>query len=300
MAIAHQLPFEDTFHDLNQDLDMDVKEWPYLNNFYIQFGDGIPANRAQTSRPEQESEKQLFPMIVARIQTISEQNNDQRYFQDIPEYLWPSDSDFHTKFFCELRHPRYPLDFEDLQQLAILSHQTCIIRLHEQLWHCFLQAGQGLLLRQPMPHDRTSSSTTLPFWPKMVTSIMISQGILPAHHNDEQDQVNPNIYIDFVQNYLRQLEQQAKQRRLKFDIILKRLSGQNHESISDKIESLLEAEESLIALRLHFEIRITLLKFICMDRSYQLAYFQQKPTHSQVGYFSVSSIFTMKISSFVR
>jgi len=278
------LLFDDIFHELNDDLDTEGNEWHYLNNFYLNFEDEIQTdeelNRSNTSQQQQHQS----PIVVSRSKKEINKNDDDhhRFFYNIPDYLSASSSSFRATFFSELRSIYNPIDFQDLQQLNILTHQTTIIYLHDQLWHHFLQAGKGQL-KQPLPQllQHPTDLTTLSFWPKIVTSVMISKGII--QHDNSQDKINQDIYINFIQNYLHQLEKQARQRRLQFDTITTRLpSDYANGIINDKIEHFIRNEDSLSALRLHFERRIALLEYICIDRSYQLAYFQQKPTNLQV------------------
>ncbi len=258
-----------------------------MNNFYLNFEDEIQIheelNQSNTSqrRRQQQQQQHQSPIVVSTSEKKINENKNHPFFYDIPDYLSASSSSFRTAFFTELRNYN-PIDFQDLQQLSILAHQTSIIHLHEQLWHCFLQTGKGQLkqsIQQLLQHH--TDLTTVSFWPKIVTSVMISKGII--HHDNRQDKIDQHIYINFVQNYLHQLEKQAKQRRLQFDTITNRLPPYYAKGIlNDKIEHFLRNEDSLSAIRFHFQRRIALLEYICIDRSYQLAYFQQKPTNLQV------------------
>ena len=273
--------FVDTFHGLNEDLDIEVKQWPFLNMFYLNFDEmKIDSNEALSTSQQQVKHQS------SKVITTAAKKDIEQYFYDIPDYLSASNSDFLPTFFCELRNFPNPVDFQDIQELAVLTHQSFIIHSHQQLWHCFLQAGKGLLPQQRFIQDHTNFTATLSFWPQIVTSIMIDKGILPPNHinndhssNNRQEQ---SIYINFIQNYLQQLEEQAKQHKLKFQTILKRLPCHSHETTANKIERLVTSEESRSALQLHFQRRIALFEYVCTDRSYQLAYFQEKPTDIQV------------------
>jgi hypothetical protein len=266
MMMTNTLSFDDIFHELNDDLDIEANEWPYLNNFYLNFEDEIQnaeeLNRTNTSQRQQH-------------------HHHHRFFYDIPDYLSVSSSSFRTAFFSELRSLYNPIKFQDLQQLAILTHQLSIIRLHQQLWYCFLQSGKGQLKQPVQPLSRHPTDfTTLSFWPKIVTSVMISKGII--HHINSQDKIDQDIYINFVQNYLHQLEKQANQCQRQFDIIKKCLPDYVDTELNDKIDHFIQKEESIMAMRLHVQTRIALLEYISIDRSYQWAHFQQKPTNLQV------------------
>jgi len=276
--IPDTVEFDDIFHEFNEDLDAEANEWRYLNHFYLHFGDET-LNRSHPS-PQQQQQQQQQHSTAAVVSTLEKENHRQHdaheYFYGIPDYLSVSDSSFRVAFFCELRSYTNPMDFQDLQQLALLTHQTTIIYLHEQLWRCFLQAGQGQLKQQfvqsVLSKDH-SDMTALSFWPPLVTVVMKSNGIL-----------QPEMYIYFIQNYLNQLEKQARLRRTQFDTILNRLLSTDdvRRAFSDKIEDFLRRDESLSAMRFHYQRRIALLEYIFIDRAYQLAYLQEKPTDLQV------------------
>ncbi len=281
------LAFDDIFHELYADLDSESNEWPYLNNFYLNFMEDElenqeELNRSNASQWQQHQQQNQSQIVVSTSEKSVTKIGDAhyRFFHDIPDYLLPSSSSFRTAFFAELNSFRNSTHFQDLQELNILTHQTSIIYLHQQLWHGFLQAGTGQLKRQVQDLLQESTdevSTSLSFWPQAVTSVMICQGIIqPAV--DGQYKIDQETYINFVQSYLRQLEKQAKQRRLQFDTIVNRLPGYTYDVLNDRIEHYLRNEDTLTALRVHFERRIALLEYIRIDRSYQLAYFQQKPT----------------------
>ncbi len=106
---------------------------------------------------------------------------------------------------------------------------------------------------------------------------MISQGIMNVN---KQYKIAQDIYIKFIENYLQQLERQANQYRYQFDTIKNCLPDYAH-TIDDKIKHFVQ-NEGLIGMRLHFEMRIALIEYICLDRTYQLEYFQEKPANLQV------------------
>ena len=265
--------------------------------FYLDFDEEQVESNEASNTSQQQAKPQSSTVVATVAKKKIEKNADHRYFYDIPDYLSESNTNFTIRFFSELRYFRNPIDFKDLQELAVLTHQTFIIHSHQKLWHCFLQTGQGLLSQQRFIPDHTNFTATLSFWPQIVTSIMMAKGILPSNNNDnnndhQSNRQDQNIYINFIQNYLHQLEQQAKQRELKFYTILKRLTTYSDQTIAERIEACVTSEESRFALQLHFKRRIALLEYICTDRSYQVAYFQEKPTDMQVCSSSFCSIRT--------
>jgi hypothetical protein len=179
----------------------------------------------------------------------------------------------------ELYYTFNAIDFvKDLEQLIFLTYQMSMIHLHQQLWYRFLQCGTGQL-KQPLLLVSNIDLTTASFWPELVTSVMISQRAIDVHRSDPIDQ---DIYIHFIQNYLHRLERKVHQCQCQFDTIKKRRTGGSIEIVNDKIEHFVQTESSLIGMRLVFQLRITLIDSIYFDRSYQCAYFQQKPTNLQV------------------
>jgi hypothetical protein len=283
--MTHTLSFDDIFHELNVDLETDANDW-HLNNFYINFEDEIPDNEElNTLTPDHQQRQHQFNSENKR--NKNKPDDHHLVFHEIPDYLLISSSSFQVAFFSELRNLFNPMNFEDLQQLNHLTHQMSIIHLHQQLWNRFLKSGTGQFKQRvqlpPSSLLQDNTNLTVSFWPQVVTSVMISKGIINV--NNQQNQINQDIYINFIQKYLQQLETKWDECQFQFDTIKNRLQGY-YEGLNDKIDHFVRTE-GLVAMRLHFQTRIALNEYICLDRSFQLQYFQQNPTHLQVNYIFV-------------
>ena len=276
--MANAFLFDDIFHELEDDLTVDAIDCD-LNHFYIDFTDEIQDDE-QANRPStcQRPPSHRCPVATTSTEEDSVKKKkkkkvgESRFFHDIPDYLLPSNSDFRVKFFPELHSFFNPVKFDDLQQLAMLTHQLSIIHLHRQLWQSSLQSGLG-----QFKHREQLSSSFFASWPEFVISAMISRGIL---HVKREEQIDQNTHINFVQNYQRQLETKNNQYRCQFETIKKSLPA-HISPLDDRIDDFIQ-NKGLIAMRLHFQIRLALIEYIGLDRSYQWEYFLQKPTHSQV------------------
>ncbi|CAF4285090.1 unnamed protein product [Adineta steineri] len=153
-----------------------------------------------------------------------------------------------------------------------------IIHLHQQLWQQFLQSCKDQLkLQEQVSLLSDSFQINLFFYPETVTSIMISQGIIDIN---QQDTIEPHIYIQFIKNYLQELKEKVKQCRIQFDTLKNSLPNHTN-TLVDKIDCFVQ-KEGLIPMQLHFQARIALHKYISIDQSYQLEYFQHKPTDLQL------------------
>jgi hypothetical protein len=272
--------FDDIFHELNDDLEKEAIDW-HLNHYYINFEDKIQDEPLNASS---KSQSQIGSTLGKKINT----SDDGLFFHTIPDYLSASNLSFRATFLSELRSYFNPIDFQDLQQLAMLTHQMSILHLHQEFWQRLLQSGTGQLQQRVQPSTSSSSQynnidKTLSFWPEIVTSVMISQGIINVNHR--QDEIDQDIYVNFVRNYLDQLEKKVNQCRLQFNTIKNSLPNYS-DILDDKIDHFIQ-KEGLIGMQLHFQTRIAFIKYICHDRSYQLEYFQQKPTNLQVRFYFV-------------
>ncbi|CAF1471345.1 unnamed protein product [Adineta steineri] len=262
--MTNTIVFDNILRELNDDLEIEGKEYN-LNQFYLNFKNERQENKRNQSQSISTSEKPIM-------------KEKDLFFLDISNYLSTSNSTLGATFLPELRSYFQPIDFQDLQQLCMLTYQMSIIHLHQQLWHRFLQSSKDQLkLQEQISLLSDSFQISLSFYPEIVTSLMISQGIIDVN---KQDAIEPTIYIQFIKNYLQELEEKVKQYRIQFDTLKNSLP--NHtETLVDKIDHFVQ-KEGLIPMQLHFQARIALDKYISIDRSYQLEYFQQKPTDLQL------------------
>jgi hypothetical protein len=276
--------FQETFLELENDLDLEAKEWR-VNKFYLDFDDDIE-EFASSNRSSTDSSQQSSPVVPISVKK-RKQTDDPRLFSNVPDYLSLDNRSFQSEFLLELCHTAAnSIDFSDLQHLAFLHHQMTILTLHQQLWYRFLQSGTGYLTKlEHLAFPSSSSSLsrhiagmTVSFWPKLVTSIMTSKGLININRQDPMDQ---DIYIHFVQNYLHQLETQINQRRAQINTI-KHCLPYCLKRLMDKTDQFVQKEDNLVAMRIHFQTRIALLEYINIDRSYQWQYLQEKPTQLQV------------------
>ena len=270
--------FDDTFHELDHDLDMEANEWR-VNNFYLDFEDDMKQFQSSSKNLLQQSSP-VVPVSVKK----RKQTENCGSFSHIPDYLSFDNHSFQSEFIFELCYTSNSIDFSGLQHLAFLIHQITILQLHQELWCRLLQSGAGYLKKLehlPLPSSsllRHIAGLTVPFWPKLVTSVMNSKGITNINGQDPMDQ---DIYINFIQNYLHQLEKQINQRRAQLNTI-KHSLPHGLRRLMDKTDQFVQKEESIVAMRNHFKTRLALLEFIHIDRSYQWQYLQEKPTQLQV------------------
>ena len=275
--MANTLSFDDIFHELNNELETEANDF-HLNNFYINFDAEI--QNKELNQSGKYHERQSQSQLVSRTSDNKiHKADDHLFFHEIPDYLLAFSLSFQATFLPELRSISNPIDFQDLQQLAFLTHQMSIIHLHEQLWYRYLQAGKGQLKqREESFSSQYNTDITLSLRSDIVITVMMSKGIINAANR--QDKISQDIYVNFVQNYLYQLEQKSNQCRFQYDTIKNRLPYYT-DALKDKIDHFIQKEE-LAVMQLHFQARIALLEYVCFDRSYQMAYFQQKPTPLQV------------------
>lgn len=275
--------FEDTFHELDNDLDLEANEWR-VNQFYLDFDDGTegfqPSNRSSTNSSQHSSP------VVSKSVKKRKQTEDPRLFSHIPDYLSLDNRSFQAEFRLELCHTENSIDFSDLQHLAFLTHQMTILHLHQQLWCRCLQSGAGHLKK--LEHLPLLSASLLrhiavlnvPFWPKLVTSVMKAKGMININRQDPMDE---DIHISFVQNYLHQLEKQINRRRAQLSTI-KHCLPHCLRRLTEKTDQFVQKEDYIAAMRIQFQTRIALIEFINIDRSLQWQYLQEKPTQLQVRF----------------
>ncbi|CAF1265411.1 unnamed protein product [Adineta steineri] len=265
--MTNTIVFDGILRELNDDLEIEGKEYN-LNNIYLNFNNENLANDLHN-----QSQSQSISTAEKRITKEKD-----LFFLDIPNYLSASNSILGATFLPELRSYFQPIDFQDLQHLCMLTYHISIIHLHQQLWQRFLQSCKDQLkLQEQVSLLSDNSQINLSFYPETVTSIMISKGIIDIN---QQDTIEPNIYIQFIKNYLQELKEKVKQYQIQFDTLKNSLPNDT-DTFVNKIDGFVQ-NEGLIPMKLHFQARIALDKYISIDRSYQLEYFQQKPTDLQL------------------
>ncbi|CAF1481376.1 unnamed protein product [Adineta steineri] len=106
---------------------------------------------------------------------------------------------------------------------------------------------------------------------------MISKRIIDIN---KQDTIESNIYIQFIKNYLQELEEKMKQCQIQF-ATLKNCLPSHIDTLMDKINHFVQ-KEGVIPMQLHFQARIAVDKYISIDQLCQLDYFQHKPIDLQL------------------
>ncbi|UJR06546.1 hypothetical protein I4U23_010829 [Adineta vaga] len=208
-------------------------------------------------------------------------NDDQyenRIVEYYPSYISFTNTNFKMTFSSELNNMDNPIDINVLQQLNFLVHQLSLIHLHQELWHHCLDACRGQLKPTTSCILVSTSSVDiekeiLSFYPNIVTNIMKYRRII--HDNQNQ-------YIDFIENYLQQLANKHKEYQLEYNDLQKQIeSSTYYEVLNTKIMENVQ-KHGLEMIKIHFQIRINLIKCMGIDRWYQYNFFQQKPTIDQL------------------
>jgi len=286
-----RLNFDDIFQSFQNELELEAQEW-HIKHFYVNFQEqDKKIHREQLNElninPEQHQQHQHSSHVAATTKSrkYSDEDQDCQLFYEIPDYLSIASLEFQTTFFSELHHRYYPMDFKDLQQLAVLIRQLSILHLYEQLWTRILQAGTGQLkLRDQFFTVQSVDHRHFSFWSKIVTSILLISEKKKSIHVPLLDQTHPiaeDIYINFVKNYLDQIKMKRQLCRFEFDTIRKNVSDPIG-TLDDKIENYAQKEGDLVAIELYVQTNLFLIDYYYFDRAYQWEYFQLNPTNLQV------------------
>ncbi|CAF1520413.1 unnamed protein product [Rotaria magnacalcarata] len=204
-------------------------------------------------------------------------DNTQEEQDDIPEYLSVSKSTFKATFLPELCRYYHPVDFGDLQDLAIITHKLSVVNLQRKLWHTYVQCGTGQLnLKERL--QKSNFTQALCIWPQQVTFTLITQ-----HYNNvtNENEITQDVYINFVKKIQLQLDVKAAQYQSDFEIIKARIEIDSNE-LTEKIAKFVSKNDLTTALGLHFDTRITLIECTYIDQLFQFEYLQKNPTEQQI------------------
>lgn len=194
----------------------------------------------------------------------------------IPKYLSSSSSSFRETFQSELTNHFKPVDFQDLQYLAVRLHKISLIALQKKLWNTYFQCATGLFNRDEQVHSIQSSIC--------VRSHQVMSLIVAQRYNNivNETDVTPDDYINFIREKL--FEFDTKHSRFQFQFLL--IKDSIDKSIVDmliyKIKEYIQKDDYTNAIQLHFETRIALLKYNYIDKVFSFKYLQQNPTEEQV------------------
>lgn len=277
--MANTLVFDDIFLELQNELETDGHNW-HINNIYVNFEKEL--RDKELNQIMIHSQQDQFQITSTSNKYSNKTTKDCLFFYKLPDYLLASNRSFQATFFPELRRTFNPLDFQDLQQLAILTRQISIIHQYQQLWHYFLQCGTGQIRPRERPLlSRCTIEKQLSFWPQIVTSILMSEEIIPQVEDQQNEEIDQNIYINFIQNYLDQLHKKMNLCRHQFNTIKSRI--QNYSDILiNKIDHFIQNQSDILTIKFHVQTKIALIKYSYSDRSYQWEFGKQKPTKLQV------------------
>ncbi|CAF1346209.1 unnamed protein product, partial [Rotaria sordida] len=200
--------------------------------------------------------------------------------ENIPDYLSASNSSFKAHFLPELGRFYNPIDFSDLQYLAILTHKLSLVNFHRKLWHIYLKCGthQFNEREQLQQYQQQNITRSLCIWPFPVTSMIIAQ-----HYNNitYENEITYDIYVNFVKKNLFQLDAQASQYQHEFDSIKERIDNSS-DALAYKIDEFIQKNDHVTAIRHHFEARAELMEYTYLDQLLQFKYLQQKPNEEQI------------------
>jgi hypothetical protein len=201
---------------------------------------------------------------------------------DIPDYLSVTNKSFEQTILPILRNTGNPIDIDQLRQQAILLHKCSMLNLHKSLWNTYLRSGTGQL----KGHNQDNNPL---IWPTHVESMMIAKG-LPIMMNENT--INHDVYIDFVNKHIRQLNDKVEQYQAQYETRKKSLEGYT-DSIVAMIGQFIE-QQGIGHIRLQFDSKIALVEYDYEDRSLTLEYFKLNPNPQQVDlslFFNVNTAF---------
>ena len=158
---------------------------------------------------------------------------------------------------------------EELRSIAILIYKIMMIQTYQHLWTTYLKSGIGQLIMSS--EIQLTSTTALMLWPKEIKTMLPSQNMTETGGND--------IYIEFVNNQLNELQYQLKRYQMELNI-----KANNFQGYSLIIQKIIEAhiEQNLQPFRMEIEHKVELLHYDYHIRALKLEYFRHKPNEHQV------------------
>ena len=166
---------------------------------------------------------------------------------------------------------------DELRKIAILKYKIMIIQTYQLLWTAYLKSGMGQLI---IPSKtKLSYSTTLPIWPKDIKTMLPSKSM-------EEKTNETEIYLNFVNNYLYELEHQLQQYQTQLNIETNKFQGYTL-TIQKMIETYIE--KNLQSFRMEIEHKVELIHYDYHIQALKLEYNRLNPNAFQVCYNIPSS-----------
>ncbi|CAF1173029.1 unnamed protein product [Rotaria sordida] len=200
---------------------------------------------------------------------------------DIPTFLSLRQSTFKVTFVPEVQRYNQPIDFNDIQSLALLTYQLSVNNLQKKLWYTYLQCGTGQI-NQLKYLKQSFVMPSLCIWPAAVTTMLLSHMYNDIH---QEKKITEEIYRKFFERNQFYLDIQAKQYTTEIKSIRERLNANDIDNVINKIDKFVQMNDYFTAIKLHFEQRIILTEYIYIDQLFQSQYLEGKPDekHTQLA-----------------
>ncbi|CAF1164151.1 unnamed protein product [Rotaria sordida] len=200
---------------------------------------------------------------------VEEDSNE----ENIPDYLSSASSSFKATFLSELHRYYNPINFEDLQYLAILTHKLIIVNLYRKLWHIYIQCGTGQLKQRP------NLTKSFCIWSHQLTSMIIAQ---QYNNITDQNEITHDVYLNFVKKNLFYFGAKASQYQFQVDSTQDRVDN-GSDALIYKIDEFVQKNDYVTCIRLYFEGKIALIEYTYLDQLLQYEYLQQNSNEHQIG-----------------
>jgi hypothetical protein len=195
----------------------------------------------------------------------------------MPWFLLATNNSFERMITPILRRTNSSIYIEDLRQIALLIYNLAVTDLLHWQWETYLLSGTGVLKYQVALQDKENPIDGTSLWPTEVKTKIIEKGLTTARNESE---------IDFdtcrkcLENYLRQLNDNAEQYRTQLNDRKRRLNGFTEE-MEKEIEHFLH-EQSINQIKIKVQTKIAIVEYDYYDRLLELAYLRLKPNQYQV------------------
>ena len=150
---------------------------------------------------------------------------------------------------------------EEFRQIGYTIHKLNTTKLFLSLWQIYMDSGMGRLKIERELNEYPQ------IWPMEMKKMMIRKGVAAITNENEVDHVS---YLNFAQDYLRQLNDEIEQYQMELNHQKSRLSTWNKE-INDKIERFIyehhlqgvesKIQQKIKLIRLDYRIQLNQMEF---------------------------------------
>lgn len=194
-------------------------------------------------------------------------------FNSIPDYLCRTNPSFEKKFQCILPSTS---NLEELRHIAILMHKITSIDMVYSLWLVYQKSYTGDL-QQPTLSMKNSYDRKV--CPKEVLSLM-KRPQQNSHIHQDTNKIDCNqTCLTFINDYLRQLNQQNEESRQQLQKKSSQLLGYTRglEHNLDKF-----VQQGLSSQRIELDRDMALVQYDYTDELFKRAYLALNPSDHQV------------------